>query len=93
MSEFKGIEDRIRRECDMIGQNKADELFKKVAVDLGYNPNGGTWWASDELLTALKPMRTFAKQRFADLEFQRVWADAEKAALDALKKPRKEPTP
>ena len=90
MSEFKGIEDRIRRECDQIGENKADELFKRVAVDLGFNPNDGTWWASNELLTSLRPMRAFAKQRFAELEFRRVWADAEKAALDALKKPRQE---
>lgn len=48
MSSFKSIEDRIRRECDQIGENKADALFRKVAVDLGFNPNGGTWWATDE---------------------------------------------
>lgn len=85
MSNFEGIERRVKDECRTVGTRKADQLVVTVGKALGYNP-GSAWWAPEDFLAAIKPLREFAAKRFADVEFHRVWGEAEKAALDVLKK-------
>ncbi len=85
MSNFAGIERRIKDECRTVGARKSDQLFITVGKALGYNP-GSTWWAPEEFLAAIKPLRAFAANRFSDMEFSRVWNEAEKAALEVLKR-------
>jgi hypothetical protein len=85
MSNFEGIERRVKEECRAVGKRKAREMFMRIGRELGYNPDS-TWWAPDELQAAAQPIKEFAEKRFAELEFSRVWSDAERAALDVLKK-------
>lgn len=86
MTDFSGIERRVKDECGKVGISKADQLERSVGKMLGYNPDAGTWWASEEYLKALAPLKSFARKRYADLEMQRVWHEAEKAAMDVLKR-------
>lgn len=86
MSRFEALERRVREECRDVGNKKAYQLEQSVGKTLGFNPDVGTWWAGDEFLAAMKPLKAFAAKRFAELEMSRVWGDAEKAALDVLKK-------
>ncbi len=86
MSRFEALERRVGDECRQVGEQKANQLVRSVGKTLGYNPEAGTWWTSDEYLAAVRPLKAFAEKRFAELEMRRVWGDAEKAALDVLKK-------
>ena len=83
---FPELERRVQRECDQVGQTKANKLVRDVGRQLGYNPDAGTWWASDEYLAAVKPLQKFAEKRLSEIEMRKVWGEAEKAALDVLKK-------
>lgn len=85
MSTFQGIERRVRKECNSIGERKAVQLERSIGQQFGFNPQS-TWWAPDDFQAAMKPLKAYAARRFADMEFQRVWSDAEQAALEVLKK-------
>lgn len=85
MSTFEGIERRVRQECKTIGERKAEQIAHSIGKQFGFNPDS-TWWAPDDFQAAMKPLKEYATKRFTDMEFGRVWADAEKAALDVLKK-------
>lgn len=85
MSTFQGIERRVRGECNTIGQRKAEQLARSIGKQFGFNSDS-TWWAPDDFQAAMKPLKEYAAKRFSDMEFSRVWSDAEQAALDVLRK-------
>lgn len=85
MSTFQGIERRVRQECNSVGEREAHRLELVIAKQFGFNPQS-TWWAPDDFQAAMKPLKAYAARRFAEMEFQRVWSEAEKAALEVLKK-------
>ena len=85
MSDFQAIERRVKDECRAAAKKKTDELVASIATQLGYNPSG-MFGPADEFQEAVKPLRRVAQNRFAAMEFNRLWEQAEKAALDSIKK-------
>lgn len=85
MSNFAGIERRIRQECDAYAKGEAEKLLMDVAAKLGHS-KPSFFYMDDVFKNALAPFRSLAIKRFTEMKMAEVWGDAEKAALDVLKR-------
>lgn len=85
MTDFSGIERRVGEECREAGRRQAKELLDGLARQLGYNPESA-FFRNDDFHAAAEPLRRFAAERLGQQAFDRVWHEAEKAALEVLKK-------
>lgn len=83
MSNFAGIERRVRNECESHADRKTQELKNALANMLGYS---GVRGYPVEFNEALRPLLALAEERFTEMKMVEVWGDAEKAALDVLKR-------